>query len=48
VFKSNTAAVRLYESQGFQIEGDLAGARMIDGVVDDLLLMSRWLGAGPR
>ncbi len=48
VFKSNSAAVALYESQGFRCDGDLSRARILDGVVDDLLLMSRWLATKPE
>lgn len=41
VFRSNTAAVRLYESLGFIHEGAKINARMLDGIADDVLLMAR-------
>jgi ribosomal protein S18 acetylase RimI-like enzyme len=45
VFRSNLAAVSLYERAGFELEGKLLGARLLDGVSDDILLMCRWLDA---
>jgi ribosomal protein S18 acetylase RimI-like enzyme len=42
VFRSNVGAVRLYESTGFQHEGAKREARILDGVVDDVLIMA-WL-----
>jgi RimJ/RimL family protein N-acetyltransferase len=44
VFRSNAAAHRLYERHGFVLEGELPGARLLDGVADDVLLMRRWIG----
>lgn len=38
VFRSNGAAVRLYEAHGFLREGVKVGARMLDGMVDDVVL----------
>ncbi len=38
VFASNTAAIRLYESEGFRLEGRRRCARRLDGVEDDLLI----------
>jgi putative acetyltransferase len=43
VFRSNVAAIALYKRSGFQLEGELLRARILDDMVDDLLLMSRWL-----
>jgi RimJ/RimL family protein N-acetyltransferase len=40
VFRSNEAAVRLYEAHGFLREGVKVGARKLDGTVDDLLLFA--------
>jgi ribosomal protein S18 acetylase RimI-like enzyme len=40
VFRSNTAAVRLYETNGFIPEGARSRARKLDGVVDDVLLFA--------
>jgi RimJ/RimL family protein N-acetyltransferase len=39
VFQSNSAAVRLYESFGFQHEGVKRAARILDGMTDDVLIM---------
>ena len=47
VFMSNQAAVSLYQHQGFRLEGQLTRARIIDGIVDDILVMSRWLRTEP-
>lgn len=44
VFRSNGPAVHLYETHGFQVEGEQPKARILDGVTDDILLMCRWLG----
>ncbi len=41
VFRSNTAAVSLYERHGFQLEGTQVRARILDDIVDDILLMFR-------
>jgi RimJ/RimL family protein N-acetyltransferase len=41
VFASNHAAIRLYERHGFVIEGVKRGARVLDGIVDDLVCMAR-------
>ena len=43
VFGSNAAARRLYERHGFVVEGELPGARVLDGASDDVLLMVRWI-----
>jgi ribosomal protein S18 acetylase RimI-like enzyme len=40
VYASNAAARRLYESHGFVVEGVKRGARLLDGVEDDLVLMA--------
>lgn len=42
VFGSNAAARALYAQRGFQVEGELRRARIVDGVEDDLILMVRW------
>jgi len=47
VFLSNQAAVSLYQRHGFRLEGQLARGRIIDGIVDDILVMSRWIGEEP-
>lgn len=41
VFRSNDAAIRLYESHGFVLEGVKTGARKLDGTVDDILIYAR-------
>jgi putative acetyltransferase len=41
VATENTAAVRLYESLGFEREGVKRAAFMIDGRLSDLLVMGR-------
>jgi RimJ/RimL family protein N-acetyltransferase len=43
VFASNTPAVKLYESEGFEIEGVKKKARFIDGKYDDLLMMAKFI-----
>jgi putative acetyltransferase len=48
VFRSNTSAVRLYEARGFLREGVRVGARMLDGVVDDILLFAAFKNAWTR
>jgi ribosomal protein S18 acetylase RimI-like enzyme len=40
VFRSNAAAVRLYEAHGFLREGVKVGARKLDGLADDILLFA--------
>jgi ribosomal protein S18 acetylase RimI-like enzyme len=40
VFRSNDAAVRLYEAHGFLREGVKVGARKVDGMTDDILLFA--------
>jgi RimJ/RimL family protein N-acetyltransferase len=40
VFRSNAAAVRLYESFGFQHEGLKRAARILDGITDDVAIMA--------
>jgi ribosomal protein S18 acetylase RimI-like enzyme len=45
VFRSNVGAISLYESAGFKPEGERLRARILDGAVDDALLMCRWSGA---
>lgn len=42
VFRSNQAAQALYARRGFQVEGELRRARILDGVEDDLILMVLW------
>ena len=41
VFRSNVGAVRLYDAFGFQHEGAKRQARILDGIVDDVLIMAR-------
>jgi ribosomal protein S18 acetylase RimI-like enzyme len=41
VFSSNLAAVSMYQRSGFVLEGQLLRARILDGIVDDILLMAR-------
>jgi len=41
VFSSNRAAVQLYESSGFRLEGTKRAARKLDGVCDDLLMYAK-------
>ena len=41
VFRSNVAAVSMYQRYGFLLEGQLLRARILDGIVDDILLMAR-------
>jgi ribosomal protein S18 acetylase RimI-like enzyme len=43
VFRSNTAAIHLYQHHGFEIEGEQLRGRIIDGIIDDIVLMVRWL-----
>ncbi len=42
VFRSNAAAIALYQQAGFELEGTRARARILDDLVDDILLMCRW------
>ena len=42
VFRSNVGAIALYRQAGFQLEGERVRGRILDGVVDDILLMCRW------
>ena len=41
VFASNTRAVHVFERAGFAREGLKRGARLLDGVADDLVCMAR-------
>jgi ribosomal protein S18 acetylase RimI-like enzyme len=43
VFRSNGPAVHLYNTHGFQVEGEQPKARILDGITDDILLMCRWV-----
>jgi ribosomal protein S18 acetylase RimI-like enzyme len=45
VFRSNAAAIRLYESHGFLREGVKIAARKLDGKTDDILLFARFKNA---
>ena len=45
VFRSNDAAVRLYEAHGFLREGVKVGARKLDGKTEDLLLFAAFKNA---
>lgn len=40
-YASNTAAIALYSSRGFMIEGIKRGVRILDGRSDDLVVMAR-------
>ena len=40
VFSSNTRAIALYERRGFVREGVKRGARVLDGVTDDIVCMA--------
>jgi ribosomal protein S18 acetylase RimI-like enzyme len=44
VYASNRAALALYRSAGFAVEGKKVRARLVDGVYDDVLLMGLFLG----
>jgi RimJ/RimL family protein N-acetyltransferase len=50
VFASNSAAVRLYDQEGFVTEGRKRRARILDGAEDDILVMGllrqEWPHAG--
>ena len=41
VYASNTAALNLYRSRGFVVEGVKRAMRVLDGRVDDVVLMAR-------
>ena len=41
VYRSNEAAIRLYEAHGFIREGVKVQARKLDGITDDLMLYAR-------
>jgi RimJ/RimL family protein N-acetyltransferase len=43
VWGSNTRAAGLYEKAGFVYEGRKVGARKVDGVTDDVLLMAKFI-----
>ncbi len=47
VYASNTAAIRLYEQFGFQVEGRKHRARKLDGRYDDLIMMALWTESVP-
>jgi ribosomal protein S18 acetylase RimI-like enzyme len=47
VFASNGPAVALYRAMGFEGEGRKRGARVLDGRVDDLLVMACRGKGGP-
>jgi len=46
VYASNTAALRLYKSCGFAVEGVKQAMRLLDGRVDDVVLMACPVGEG--
>lgn len=41
VYASNTTALGLYRSRGFEVEGVKRGMRILDGQVDDVVCMAR-------
>jgi ribosomal protein S18 acetylase RimI-like enzyme len=43
VYSTNLAAVALYESAGFVVEGKKLRGRLVDGTYDDILLMGLFL-----
>ncbi len=43
VYSTNQAAVALYESAGFVVEGKKLRGRLVDGTYDDILLMGLFL-----
>lgn len=47
VFRSNEAAVRLYEAHGFVREGVKVSARRLDGQDDDILAYARFRNPYP-
>lgn len=46
VFRSNEAALRLYQSHGFDREGVKVAARRLDGRVEDILMFALLAGRG--
>lgn len=44
VFATNTPAIRLYEKEGFEVEGRKRLARKLDGAYDDIIGMGLFLG----
>jgi ribosomal protein S18 acetylase RimI-like enzyme len=46
VYASNTTALRLYRSRGFEVEGVKRAMRILDGQVDDVVCMARSVGEG--
>jgi len=42
VFSTNSAAIRLYESCGFTLEGRKVGVRYLDGISSDILIYARF------
>jgi ribosomal protein S18 acetylase RimI-like enzyme len=44
VFASNYPAIRLYEKEGFEIEGRKRQARKLDGKYDDIIVMGLMIG----
>jgi RimJ/RimL family protein N-acetyltransferase len=47
VYASNAAALALYQRCGFVVEGVKRGMRVLDGRVDDVVLMARAMTDGP-
>lgn len=47
VYASNTAALALYQRCGFVVEGVKRAMRVLDGRVDDVVLMARAITDGP-
>jgi putative acetyltransferase len=47
VYASNAAALALYQRCGFVVEGVKRGMRVLDGRVDDVMLMARAMTDGP-
>ena len=43
VFKSNINAIKLYEKNGFVIEGERKNSRKLDGIYDNEILMGKFL-----
>lgn len=43
VYASNTNAMGLYRNRGFEVEGVKRGMRILDGQVDDVVCMARWV-----
>jgi ribosomal protein S18 acetylase RimI-like enzyme len=46
VYASNTTALGLYRSRGFEVEGVKRAMRILDGRVDDVVCMARSVGEG--